>query len=180
VQHSVKLLGRWRKAFHTREISTLPTKLGAWGQFIDTGSHSDTTVQQVQAMVTNMQALTYRIQELLEVRGQPQASFLVQQLHDDMTDWRVILQKAFQRLSEDPAVGQRDAMLEKLKEIVQSLEGRIEDTMTAAADDQISGQQGENFYRLLGAYRGLSGALVNYSGSTAIIDWTRWREERFA
>jgi hypothetical protein len=89
-------------------------------------------------------------------------------------------ESAFQRLSEDPAVGQRDAMLEKLKEIVQSLEGRIEDTMTAAADDQISGQEGENFYRLLGAYRGLSEALVNYSGSTVTIDWTRWREERFA
>lgn len=179
-QRSVSLLSRWRKAFHTREISTLPIKLGVWGKIIDTGSLSDTTAQQVEAVVTSMQALTYRIQELIEVRGQPQASFLVQQLHNDMTGWRYALQNAFQRLSEDPSVVRREAMFEKLKEIVQSLEGRIEDTMAAAADDQISEQEGESFYRLLGAYRGLSEALVNYSGSAEVIDWTRWREEKFA
>jgi len=31
----------------------------------------------------------------------------------------------------------------------------------------------------LGAYRGVSEALVNYAGSTGTIDWTPWQEARF-
>ena len=38
----------------------------------------------------------------------------------------------------------------------------------------------EKFYRLLGAYRAVSEALVDYAGDTADINWARWREERFA
>jgi len=41
-------------------------------------------------------------------------------------------------------------------------------------------QDGENFYRLLGTYRGVSDALITYAGSTMSVEWAPWREERFA
>jgi len=43
----------------------------------------------------------------------------------------------------------------------------------------VSSQDGENFYRLLGAYRGLSEAMVEYAGASGVIDWAGWRQEKF-
>lgn len=179
-QRPVTRLDRLKKAFHAREVSTLPTKLGTWGKFIDTGPMSDKTPQQIQAIVTSTQALTYRVKELLEIQDDPQAAYLVQELRDDMQAWRRALQTVFQRLAQDPAVGQHEVLLEKMKQVLHTLEERIEVTMASATRGQINQQEGESFYRLLGAYRGLSEALVDYSGSTDVIDWAPWREEKFA
>jgi hypothetical protein len=51
--------------------------------------------------------------------------------------------------------------------------------LNKAPESKVSDLTGENFYRLLGAYRGVSEALVNYVGSAGTIDWERWKEERF-
>ena len=60
------------------------------------------------------------------------------------------------------------------------LEARIREALDKAPEDRISDRDAENFYRLLGAYRGVSEALVEYAGNAGGIDWERWREERFA
>ena len=94
--------------------------------------------------------------------------------------WRLRIQKnAFQPLSKDPAVGDRERFSSALREILAHLETRTEETMNRAGVDQISDREGEYFYRLLGAFRGVSEALVDYAGSAGAIGWTRWREERF-
>jgi uncharacterized membrane protein YccC len=178
-EHSQTRLDRWRKAFHTRELSSLPAKLGAWSRFIDTKKLSTTSPEQVQALVFSLQALTYRMQELLEARQNPQSQFLVEQLLADIRSWRLRIQNAFQRLSENPAVGDRERFSNVLNEILAQLESRTEEVMNQARQDQISDREGEFFYRLLGAYRGVSEALVDYAGSAGVIGWTRWREERF-
>ena len=56
----------------------------------------------------------------------------------------------------------------------------MRDTLDKTPDGQLSDRDEENFYHLLGAYRGVSEALVDYAGSSGGIDWARWREERFA
>jgi len=48
-----------------------------------------------------------------------------------------------------------------------------------AGKERFSARDGESFYRLLGAHRGVSEALVNYARSTDTIDWAQWSEERF-
>ena len=178
-EHSQTRLDRWRKAFHTRELASLPAKLGAWAHFIDTKRLSTTSPDQVQALVISLQALTYRMQELLEARQNPQSQFLVEQLLEDIRAWRLRIQSAFQRLSEDPAVGDRERFSAVLNEILAHLETLTEETMNKAGQDQISDREGEYFYRLLGAYRGVSEALVDYAGSAGAIGWARWREARF-
>jgi hypothetical protein len=178
-QRRVTPFDRWRKAFHAREVSTLPRKLGAWAPHIDTKALPGTSPQQVQAVVTSLQGLTYRIKGLLEDPGTPQAQFLVQELQADVRAWRLRVQETFQRLSEDPAAGDREAFRTKLDGILDHLEERIKGALDKAPKGLFSDRDGENFYRLLGAYRGVSEALVNYAGSTGPIDWARWREERF-
>ena len=169
--------GRWREAFHAREVSTLPRKLRAWVPHIDTKALSGTSPQQIQAVVTSMQGLTYRMQELLEERGNPQAQFLVQELLADIRAWRLRVQEAFQRLSEDPAAGERETFRSKIDGILDQLEERIKGTLNKAPEGKFSDRDGENFYRLLGAYRGVSEALVNYAGSANTIDWAQWKKK---
>ena len=178
-QRYVKRLDRWRETFHTREVSMLPRKLGTWVPHIDTKALSGISPQQIQAVVTSMQGLTYRMQELLEERGNPQAQFLVEELQADVRAWRLRVQETFQGLAEDPAAGEREAFRSRLDEIMDRLEECIKGTLDKAAEGQLRAQDGENFYRLLGAYRGVSEALVNYAGSADTIDWAQWREERF-
>jgi hypothetical protein len=172
-------LDRWKKAFHIFEVSTLPRKLGTWAPHINTTALSGASPQQVQALVTNLQALAYRMQALLETRGNPQAPFLVQELLADIRAWRLKVQETFQRLSGDPAAGEREAFRTSLAEILGHLEERIKGTLDTAPEGQLSDQDGENFYCLLGAYRGVSEALVEFAGSAGSVDWAKWREGRF-
>ena len=173
-------LERWRKLFHGREVSTLPRKLQAWAPLIGASTPLGTSPQQVQAVVSSLQTLTYHMQAMVESRDKPQAGFLVQQLLGDIRAWRLSVQETFQQLSKDPAAGKRELFRSHLDGITDHMEARIREAMDQAADGQLSDQDAENFYRLLGAYRGVSEALVDYAGNADVIDWSRWREERFA
>ena len=80
---------------------------------------------------------------------------------------------------EDPAAGEREVYRSRLSEIIDHLEKHIKAALDQMPKGQISDRNAENFYRLLGAYRGVSEALVIYAGSAATIDWEQWKEERF-
>lgn len=175
----VKSFDRWQKAYHLKEITTLPAKLGGWSRSVDTKILSGSSPQHIQSVVTSLQGLSYRIQELHKEGGNPQAQLLVQELLADVRAWRIKIQDVFQRLSKDPGGGKKEVFLSGLTEIMDHLEVRIGETLDKAADGRLTPQDGENFYSLLGAYRGVSEALIEYTGSAAVIDWACWREERF-
>jgi hypothetical protein len=120
------------------------------------------------------------MQLLLDERDNPQAPFLVEELLEDFRAWRIGVQTSFQRLADDPAIGERDALRTRLDGFLGQLESRIKEALNKAAEGQLSEQDEENFYRLLGAYRGVSEALVDYVASAGVVDWPPWREERFA
>ncbi len=170
---------RWKKTFYSYELSTLPSKLGVWARFIDSTSLPGTSPQQVQAVLTSLQALCYRMNELLAERGSSPAPSLVQELQSDVLAWRVKVQEIFQRLAEEPDAGRKETFRTRLAKIIDHLEQRIEETLDKAPENQLSYRDGENFYRLLGVYRGISEALVEYAGSAETINWAGWREEKF-
>jgi len=169
----------WRRAYHAREVAALPQKLGAWGKVVNTRVLPGTTPEQVQALTDRLQALAYRMQVLLNVRDSPQAQFLVEELLEDFRAWRLGVQACFQRLAENPVAGERDVLCARLDGFQRQLESRIREALNKTVDGQFSDQDEENFYRLLGAYRGVSDAMGEYIKSTDVIHWARWKEERF-
>ncbi|MDH4007212.1 MAG: FUSC family protein [Desulfuromonadales bacterium] len=179
LQHHETGLSRWRKAFHLREISSLPAKLGPWAKFLDYKVLSGTSPQQVQGIVTSLQELTGRIRELHEEHSSPQTPFLAQELREEVLSWRISAQNAFAQLEIDPVSGDGETFRARLDEIMGRLEARIKETLDRAAEGQVSASDGENLYRLLGAYRGVSESMVRYAGSAGAINWHPWREERF-
>jgi uncharacterized membrane protein YccC len=178
--HTPTRLERWKSVFHRRELATLPQKIGVWAGYINTGTLPGTTPQQVEALVNSLQVLGFRLQELLEERDTPQAPVLVQNLLADVRTWRLRAQDTFRQLSSAPDTGDQEALRTGLEQMMARLDSRIHETLDRSAGDPLSASQDENFYRLLGAYRGVSEALVEYTGNAGNIDWTGWREERFA
>lgn len=171
-------LDRWRQAFCAREVETLPRKLGAWGQAVDTKVLPG-TADQILALTTHLQALAHRMQELMEARANPQAELLVRELRTDVRGWRLKAQEILHQLSSDPGYTTVEQLSEGLARLLQQLEARIRETMNKATDGDLTDRDSENFYRLLGAYRGLSETLTECAASADSIDWARWRESRF-
>jgi hypothetical protein len=89
------------------------------------------------------------------------------------------VQETFKRLSEDPSGGEREALRSRLDGILGHLEERIKGALDKAPEGSFSDRDGESFYRLLGTYRGVSEALINYAGSEGEIDWGQWKDARF-
>ena len=170
---------RWQKNYHMYQLAGLPRKLGVWARFIDSKALPGSSPPQIQAVLTGLQALSYRMQELLAERGTPQSQYLVRELLTDFRAWRLKVQETFRRLSKEAAAGERETFRTRLTGIIEGLEARIEEALNKAAEDQFNDRDGENFYRLLGAYRGVSEAMVDYAGNANTINWAVWREERF-
>jgi uncharacterized membrane protein YccC len=170
---------RWKTAFHRHEMKTLPTKLGAWCRAIDHKKFPNTTPEQVQALLTSLQGLVYRIEELLDAGGAPQAESLVREMRDDARVWRAGIEKTFRHFSENAESESASDLQARLASLITSLEKRIDETVAQSGEKELSDEDGENFYRLLGGYRGVSEAAVAYAGVAGRIDWGQWREEMF-
>lgn len=175
----VGLFDHWRKAFHAHELATLPNKLEGRGKSVPIDALPGTTREQVDMLVANLRGVTYRIEELLDARQGEHSQFLAQELLADLIAWRDAVHRGILAMSEDPAAGDQPTYRERLASRLGLLELRLKETMDKAADDQISDREGDNFYRLLGAYRGLSEALLAHAGNAGGIDWEPWRETRF-
>lgn len=173
-------LQRWTKAFHVRELTTLPTKLDTWLPHINSEVLPDNLHKQVHRLVGNLQSLSYRLRQLLAERRHPHSQFLIDEVGDDIRSWRLDMQRAFKHLSEDMSVVHYESLRPRLDSFLRQLEAHIKDAVDKAAETQVSVEEAENFYRLLGAYRGVTEALVACVENTGDIDWAPLYEERFA
>jgi len=178
-QRGPSLLERWRKKFHTHEVATLPDKLAVWGRFIPPAALGRTIPAQVQALAMSLQALSFRMQELLEAGVFQQSDLLVRELLADVRRWRVAVQEIFGQLADKPEIAETASLQSRLDAVLVRLEARIRMALDQIDAARVSAEESGNMYRLLGAHRGVSEALVNFAGKTVGIDWARLREERF-
>jgi hypothetical protein len=171
---------RWRIGFHVREVSTLPGKLGAWGHGINGSAQPGTTPEQVQALVASVYSLSNRLPGLIEERGSMLTSLHIQGVLEDIRNWHQLAKTSCQRLSVDPACAEHEVFRAGLSRVLVHLEARMTEVADKAGEDGLGSEDSESLYRLLGALRSVSEALVNYTGKAEAIDWAGWREERFA
>jgi len=176
---SKSALASRREEFHRQELASLPGKLNAWAAHLDPSVLGSASVQQLPGLVNSLQALSYRLQELQEVRGLPQSAQLTNALKTDMLAWRERVLDIMQQLSRDPAY-RKTLERDHLDNRLAGVESHIKQYLDGEAGTQLSSADEQNFYRLLGAYRGTSEALLDFAQQAAKVDWTPWYEERFA
>jgi hypothetical protein len=166
-------------AFHLREISSIPLKLGPWARFMDLKVLSGTSAPDIQALITGLQELSGRIKDLYQERSSLKDRYLITELSDDARSWRLIFKKTLQNISTAPEAFDQHTAEARLADIMNKLENRIRTVLNKLTPEQVEPGERDNFYRLLGAYRGVSNALIGHAANASSIDWSRWQEERF-
>lgn len=170
---------KWKVAFYLHELKSLPAKIGVWGKAIDQSKFSSNKPDQVQHLVTALQGLMYRIEYLLEARESRQAEALAREMQQSVHAWRENIESMFIKWSGNPGSEPAADLEQRLAAGLSVLEQRIDAAIEQADRENLSEEDGENFYRLLGAYRGVSEAAVAYAGIAGTIDWLDWNEEKF-
>jgi uncharacterized membrane protein YccC len=171
-------LDRQTKAFHQHEVATLPAKLNPWAGSLNPEMLGGTTKEEVQGLLASLQALSYRTTGLLKERGRVHI-VPNQALISDFQIWSRKVQEAMHQLAGDPASCTRAAFGSQLAAAVHQLEEHIAEAASQIESGLQNQQESIHNYHLLGAYRGFSEALIDYTGSAGLINWTAWREERF-
>ncbi len=172
-------LDRYRRAWYLHELRSLPGKLHNWGRQIDPKKFPKATPGQIEDMIACFQVLVYRLEDLIETRQAPQAEVLVRELIEDVRAWRIVIVDGCRQFAKDPTPDFEGDLRDRLKTRLANLNRRIEETLNTVGDGEISQQERENFYRLLGSFRGFSEAALAYADSAVAIDWDQFREERF-
>jgi hypothetical protein len=172
-------LRRMSLAFHVHEVTTLPGKLDRWLAALPAVVEGRVARAQVQALADSLQALSGHVRELVEARAAAQSAAIVRELIGDMHAWRLGVQEILLALAEDPAGMDARALRARLDAKLEALEARIETALDTAPRDGASTEELDNMYRLLGAYRGVSEALVDFALQAGAIDWPCLREARF-
>ncbi|HRD89882.1 MAG TPA: FUSC family protein [Accumulibacter sp.] len=177
--HLIEQLELMRREYHIHEVTTLPAKIGRWMAAVPDAAKLAGGDDRIPALVNSLQVTADRMRELAEVRRMPQSELMVRGLHDGVQEWRRGIQEVLSRLAVDPASMDSAALRSQLQAMLEALEARIESTLNSASQGSISSAEGDNAYRLLGAYRGVSGALINVASSAGAISWSGLREARF-
>ncbi len=177
-QHSLSFWERQRKAFHLRELKTLPNKIKNRSQLLNPKQLQGASIQQIQTMISQLKRVHIRLQLLLEARKQPQSQLLASALQTDSQAWNERMLEASQTLAKHSVIENHTEFQTQLTDITTHLETHIKTLLNEIEDDQLSERDKENFYRLLGAYHGVSNALLDYSDNAQLINWAEWQETR--
>ncbi|TAJ85483.1 FUSC family protein [Reyranella sp.] len=170
---------RLRYTLHLGGLARIPGKLALWGSALPAAALGQSTTEQAQALADSVQALAYRMQDLIEARATPQSQVLARELLSQVHDWRAGLQDIFSNLSQHPEAADFADFRSRLDAMVERLEDQIEEVIAGEDQTSTSTRENENSIRLLGAFRGVSEELVNFAKHSGGTDWARLREARF-
>ncbi len=175
------LVRRLQATLYRNDLLEIPGKLGKYAKQIDYRVLPDTTPEQVQELVASLYALAFRIEDLVEAGAYPQAAQVRERLRDDLHAWHQVISARLQRRAEDatqyiePSANVRTRLAERLA----GLEASIQEAFPRADNDALRTEDYSGLYRLLGSYRGLSEAAIEYAQLAEGINWARWHESRF-
>ena len=172
---------RLKVSLYHGDLMALSQKLTTASRQIDDRAFPDNSAEQVEALVASLTALAYRMKELVESRESPQSALLVRALLDDLRAWRLAIQQQIQLWVEDPEAAARESvdLQDRLRQRLARIESRFAETFATVGEGELGARDYENFYRLLGHFRGLSDAGIVFVEVARGINWRQWREARF-
>jgi hypothetical protein len=172
---------RWQAAFYGRDLLALPDKLAASAQEIDYSAFPANTPEMVQALVSSLYDLAFRLRDLIEARGSAEERRVEERLLDDLGAWHQVLVARLQSRAGDPALTGLSCgdLRDRLAARLASLEAAIEAAFSREGEGAMSGAERRHLFRLLGSYRGLSEAEIGTAQLAEHINWAQWQESRF-
>jgi len=105
---------------------------------------------------------------------------LVRELGDEVGKWGELIEQAFHAWSGAEEADPSQDVDERLSGQLAQLNARVEEEVSRIQASETGDAAGEGFYRVLGAFRGVTRAGLAYDERSREIDWEAWREEQFA
>ena len=168
----------YRRAFDAYTVRAVPGRIAAWSRALPRAALGDTPPERLAELVAGLQLLADRLQDLGTVRGYAQDAVLVRELEVERDRWRGGLETALQAAADSPGGTDSTALGAQLAALLERVEQRLEETLTGPAA-AVPAEQCADMYRVLGAYRGVSVAVIDLARTASGIDWARLRETRF-
>lgn len=177
VKSSTFLL-RYERGFYMHELQSLPAKIKAWGKAIDKDLYANTDHQQIEKMVSTLEVLIVRIEALITAARSGKDSKINAELAGILADWGQRLEEAFVAWDHLPAEVMESNSNELVLERINLLEQKLNDWV-ARSGQEITEEEGIQFYQLLGGYRGVTEGALAFVKIAEKLDWEQWKEERF-
>lgn len=172
-------LQRFRYNYHVYELTTIPLKLSVYGKFINFKALPGSSSQQVEELQTSIQILRNRLLEVLSERERSQIIWPSQVLHGDVQTWSLQVENELHTMAAAPVDYDNATFRLFMSDMLEQFEKHIDEAMDKEKQAQLTREEGMDFYRLLGVYKGFSEALIGYSAKAADVDWIPWHIERF-
>jgi uncharacterized membrane protein YccC len=170
---------RLRRAISLYDLAKVPGALATWATALPLAALGQSTAGQVQAAIESVQALAYRMQDLVEAGTTAQSPELARNLSAEVRVWSTGLQKILSGLSQRPEAADFADLRVQLDATLERLEAQIGNVLAGMDQAVISAEESENSFRLLGTLRGVSEAVVNFARQVRGIDWVELRQDRF-
>jgi len=172
-------LWRRRRAHHLHEITVLPRRLQAWSATLPAEMMKHEDPKQLESFLHVLEEISDRIRALFEAESATPLHPRVTELTGLMREWRTSVQGISRELSVRPGTADLTVSRARLQDTVTRIEEQIEDALDKFGEKGLSLAESERIYRVLGACRAVSGALMDAIEKGLLIDWTRLREARF-
>lgn len=172
-------LGRWRRRFHVQEITVLPARLQAWAGTLPDEALGDGGRERLLSLLASVHDISRRMQALLQAEPAARSLAGFADLTRVLREWQETVGGAFSELSGEFRASELTAFRARLGNAMTRLETRVDGALDGMHAAAVLAEQGENAYRVLGACRGMSGALMESMERIPPIDWGRLRESRF-
>jgi uncharacterized membrane protein YccC len=172
-------LERQRRAYHARQLATLPGRLSVWTKALPDAALAAGGRADVQELVISLSMLGDRMRDLMAMRDVEHAESWVREVLDEVRAWRLAIQGVFEQVAEVPEDLALDDLRDRLSARMDQIEAQISGAIERGSTIGASADESENLFRELGGFRGVSEALISVVDRSKMLDWQRLREARF-
>ena len=175
--------GGWKKiktAFYSYELRTLPLKIRSWSQAINHKNYPKNSPHDIDELLINILSLSYSIEEWISSNRLPQTKHMLSDTKKELGEWNKGIKNVFQDYYNDLDSSLSVQVEEVFNRHIFTLESIVNKNKVLIKQLDVTAQERENLYRLMGSYQGLSLSLISYAAAAEQINWKHWQEEVFA
>lgn len=170
---------RQKRQYHTNQIIRIPGRLSIWVRALPDDALGREGRQSMLDVCESLDALSNRLRDLTALRSTRYDEEWITVMLPDVRPWRLAIQNVLEQLSDAPEEIVTAKLQQSLSARLQRLEDVVDKAIAQGVEDRVGLEQSTNLYRELGAFRGVSEALVAVVARSEKLDWPRFREARF-
>ena len=174
------MLRKFKIAFYSYELRTLPLKIKTWSNVINHKNYPENSTDEIEDLLINIYSLSNSIEEWLESSRLHQTKLILTETREELAKWHRGIESVFKGYCNDLDSSLSKQIEDVLKRHITTLESIVNKNNMQIERLDVTAQEKENLYRLMGSYQGLSLSLISYATVAEQINWKHWEEEIFA